>query len=131
MRRVVGAVVVVATCIAGCGQGSTNTDRAAQALSPKIAQIRTAAQARQPMLARTRLAELRTQVESLHQQRVLSDVATARILAAATAVEQQLNPTVSSSPPTTASTTPSTTVRSAPSGKSDHKDKGHGQGNGN
>ncbi|MCU1375800.1 MAG: hypothetical protein JWO68_3086 [Actinomycetia bacterium] len=118
MRRI-GAAIVIAVTLAGCGSDTPSITKDASAqLQAKVSEIRVLAVARQAPQVTAKLTELRAQVDQLRQAGELSSSAAQSILDAATAVEQNLTlitTTTTSAPP--------------PSGKDKHKgEKGDGEG---
>ena len=105
MRRLlllVAAISVFSGC-GGSGRGIGAT--ASRSLEPTIAEVRAAAEARQPDTVRAKLGELRQQVKALREQGTLDEVEAARLLAAAGDVEDNLTlittTTAQPRPPTT------------------------------
>ena len=85
---VLGLVVSVFSACGGADPGIN--DAAARSLEPRIAQVRAAAEARQPDVVRARLAELRSEVEALRRQGRLTEAGAARIVGAVGGVEDNL-----------------------------------------
>jgi hypothetical protein len=129
-RRLAAAAVAVCCCLAACGGGSPSvSDRAASELGARVTAVRAAAGAHDAEQAARALDALRTSVAQLRRAGEVSPGRAAEILAAATAVQDQL---VSITTTTTTTTVPPTTT---PRAKGD--DKGatppapdHGKGGG-
>lgn len=91
MRRALGALLVSALTVAGCGGGAPAlSEGAAGDLSARAAQVRAAAVARDRARAAGALAGLRSAVTTHRNQGQVSEERAARILAAAAEVEAQL-----------------------------------------
>lgn len=130
MRRLLLLVVAAVSVFSGCGgTGRGIGATAPRSLEPTIAEVRAAAEARQPDTVRAKLGELREQVKALREQGTLDEVEAARLLAAAGDVEENLTlittTTAQPRPPTTVPR-PATTRQPA---KKDQEEKPDDDGN--
>jgi hypothetical protein len=117
------AAAVAVGCLAACGGGSPSvSDRAASELGARVTAVRAAAGAHDAEQATRALAALRTSVAQLRRAGDVSPGRAAEILAAATAVQDQL---VSITTTTTTTTTTVPAPPTAPRGK--REDKGDDQ----
>lgn len=129
MRRAAPLALVVVLTVA-CGQSQLSSE-AARDLQQRVAEIRAAAEASKPVLARTRLQGLTSEVAALVDQGLISDQRAIEIVEAADAVGSQLSLLSSASSPTQ---TPSPSVGEDHGGEGNGKgkDKGNGdEGHGN
>lgn len=91
MRRALFISVMALATFAGCaGDEPDLTDAAAEALQPRVAEIRQLAAQRQADQASAKLAELRLAIEDLRRRGELSDRGAQEVLDAADAVQSQL-----------------------------------------
>ena len=126
MRRL-GTILLLV--LMACGQEADGIGRsAADALEPRVQQVRAAATNGDRAGAAAKLAELRETVADLRQRGELTERGAAKVLAAAAAVEAQLGP---GSPPTAQVTTTlgqrdtrgtTRTTKNEGKGKDDDKD---------
>lgn len=91
MRRELRIGVIVLAALGGCaGDDPDVSDTAAEALQPRVAEIRELAVQRRADQVTTKLAELRLVIEDLRQRGELSEQGAEDVLAAADAVQGQL-----------------------------------------
>ena len=91
MRRLLLVVTLVVSVFSACGGADPGlNDAAARSLEPRIAQVRAAAEARQPDVVKAKLAEIRSEVEALQRQGKLTEAGAARIVEAVGGVEGNL-----------------------------------------
>ena len=106
MRRLLLVAAAAVSVFSGCGDtGQGIGATASRSLEPTIAEVRAAAEARQPDTLRAKLGELREQVKALREQGTLDEAGAAALLAAAGDVEDNLTlittTTAQPRPPTT------------------------------
>lgn len=100
MRRTIGVVAIALLVASACGGDRGMSDAAERSLRAKVADVRTAAEARRADEAEVKLAELRAEVQALQDQGELSAERASTILASAAKVNQQLSLiTTTTSPP--------------------------------